>query len=407
VNEAQMFVRLEDKLKRKRLSQEIVNDIRAQLPNIEGAKYEFIDMAQSIMTGGGTREASIELKLFGKDLGILEGVSESVVGAVEKVEGVYDLRSSLERGRPELRLAIDRQRAAQLGLTVSQIGSVSQTAVLGKVATVLRQGGEEVNIRVSLNEKGRGSLREIENIVLPSVIGAQVRLKDIADIRLGQGPIRLNRENQKRTVSITGSLGSRHLSSVMGDIRNRLSKIAFPEGYFVEYGGQAEKMRQTFVSLSQILILAVLLVFMVMAAEFESFSQPLVIMFTVPLALIGVILGVVISGKTVSLPSGMGVIILVGIIVNNGIVMIDYINQLRRKGIEKIEAIVEGAATRLRPILMTSSTTILGMIPMALSHAEGSEARSTVAVAIIGGLLVGTLLTLIVIPALYSLSEKR
>jgi len=407
VNEAQIFIRLEDKLKRKRLSQEIVNDIRSKLPRLEGAKYEFMDMAQSIMTGGGTREASIELKLFGKDLGILEGISESVVGAVEKVEGVYDLTSSLERGRPELRLAIDRQRAAQLGLTVSQIGSTAQMAVQGKVATVLRQGGEEVNIRVSLDEKGRGSLKEIENIVLPSVIGAQVRLKDITDIRLGQGPIRLNRENQKRTVSITGSLGSRDLSSVMSDIRNRVRRIGFPEGYFVDYGGQAEKMRQTFISLSQILILAVLLVFMVMAAEFESFIQPLVIMFTVPLALIGVILGVVISGKTVSLPSGMGVIILVGIIVNNGIVMIDYINQLRRKGIEKIEAIVEGAATRLRPILMTSSTTILGMIPMALSHAEGSEARSTVAVAIIGGLLVGTLLTLIVIPALYSLSEKR
>jgi len=192
----------------------------------------------------------------------------------------------------------------------------------------------------------------------------------------------------------------------LADIRNKVRKINFPEGYFVEYGGQAEKMRETFLSLFKIVILAVLLVFMVIAAEFESFRQTFIIMFTVPLALIGVILALIITGKTLSLPSGMGVVILVGIIVNNAIVMIDYINQLRRKGMEKLEAIIQGAATRLRPVLMTSSTTILGMIPMALSHAEGSEARSVVAISIIGGLFVGTILTLVVIPALYSLSEK-
>jgi len=407
VNEAQIFISLEDKLKRKRVSGEIVNDVRAKLPQVEGAQYEFIDMAQSIITGGGRQEASIELKLFGKDLVVLEDLSKSVIGAMERTEGVYDLGSSLERGKPELQIAIDRSRASQLGLTVSQIASGLQLAVQGKVATVLRQGGEEVDIRVSLDEKGRENLREIENIVIPSPLGALTRLKDVAEVEPARGPIRLNRENQKRVISLTGSLGGRHLSSVINGIKNRVTKINFPEGYFVEYGGQAEKMRETFVSLGWILILAVLLVFMIMAAEFESFVQPLVIMFTFPLAIIGVILAIVISGKTLSLPSGMGVIILAGIIVNNGIVMVDYINQLRKKGIEKMEAIVEGAATRLRPVLMTASTTILGMIPMALSRAEGSEARSVVAITIIGGLLVGTVLTLIVIPALYSLSEKR
>ncbi len=406
VNEAQIFVSLEDKLKRKRISQEIVNDIRAKLPEIEGAQYEFIDMAQSIITGGGRQEAAIELKLFGKDLVVLEDLSRSVKGAMEKIEGVYDLGSSLERGKPELQIVIDRNRASQLGLTVSQIASALQLAVQGKVATVLRQGGEEVDIRVSLDEKSRKNIREIENIVIPSPLGALTRLKDVAEIEPARGPIRLNRENQKRVISLTGSLGGRHLSSVINGIKNGVKKINFPEEYFVEYGGQAEKMRETFISIGKIIILAVLLVFMVIAAEFESFSQTLVIMFTVPLALIGVILSLIITGKTLSLPSGMGVVILAGIIVNNGIVMVDYINQLRRKGMEKMEAIVEGAATRLRPVLMTSTTTILGAIPMALSHAEGSEARSVLATSIIGGLLVGTILTLVIIPALYSLSEK-
>jgi HAE1 family hydrophobic/amphiphilic exporter-1 len=406
VNEAEIFIRLEDKLNRKRTSQEIVNHVRAQLPPIEGARYESMDMAQSIVTGGGTRQASIELKLFGKDLGILEDLSQKVMGAMGKIEGVYDLGSSLEKGRPELQIRIDRHRASQWGLTISQIASTLQMAVQGKTSTVFRQGGEEINIRVSLDKDARENLREIENIILPSPLGMLVRLKDVADIEQAKGPIRLNRENQKRMVSITANFAGRHLSSVMSDIRDKIREINFPEGYFIDYGGQAEKMRETFISIGQILILAVLLVFMIMAAEFESFTQPLVIMFTVPLAIIGVILAIVISGKTISLPSGMGVVILSGIIVNNGIVMIDYINQLRRKGMEKTEAIIEGAATRLRPILMTSSTTILGMLPMAFSRAEGSEARSVVAISIMGGLLVGTILTLIVIPAIYSLFEK-
>lgn len=407
VNEAEIFVRLEDKLKRKRTSKEIIDDIRAQLPQIEGAKYEFTDMAHAILTGGGAGEASIELKLFGKDMEILEDVSGTVMTAMGKIKGVYDLGSSLEKGRPELQLIIDRHRASRLGLTVSQIASTLQMAVQGKVATLFRQAGEEVNIRVSLDQRSRGSLREIENIVLPSPLGILVRLKDVADIREAKGPIKLNRENQKRVVSLTANFSGRPLSSVMRDIENKISRIAFPEGYFIDYGGQAEKMRETFISLGQILILAVLLVFMIIAAQFESFTQPLVIMFTVPLAIIGVILSIVISGKTLSLPSGIGVVVLAGIIVNNGIVMIDYINQLRRKGMEKMEAIIEGAATRLRPIIMTASTTILAMLPLALSRAEGSAVRSVVAVSIMGGLLVGSILTLIVVPALYSLFEKR
>jgi len=406
VNEAQIYIQLEDKLKRRRIYQEIVSEIRTKLPRIEGAQYEFMDMAQSIVTGGGRQEASIELKLFGKDLAVLEELSKTVTGGMEKIEGVYDLGTTLKKGRPELQITINRSRASQLGLTVGQTASALQMAVQGKVATVLRQGGEEVDIRVSLDQRTRGNIREIENIVLPSPPGALTRLNDIAEIKPTQGPIRLNRENQKRVVSLSASLGGRHLSSVLADIRNKVRKINFPEGYFVEYGGQAEKMRETFLSLFKIVILAVLLVFMVIAAEFESFRQTFIIMFTVPLALIGVILALIITGKTLSLPSGMGVVILVGIIVNNAIVMIDYINQLRRKGMEKLEAIIQGAATRLRPVLMTSSTTILGMIPMALSHAEGSEARSVVAISIIGGLFVGTILTLVVIPALYSLSEK-
>jgi HAE1 family hydrophobic/amphiphilic exporter-1 len=177
-----------------------------------------------------------------------------------------------------------------------------QMAVQGKVAMLLRQGGEEVNIRVSLDEKGRGNLRKIENIVLLSPLGALIRLKDVANIRVAQGPIRLNRENQKRKISLTASLGARHLSSVVRDIKDKVRRINFPEGYFFEYEGQAEKMRETFMSLGQLVVLAVFLVFMVIAAEFEFFTQTFIIMFTVPLSIIGVILAMLITGKTLSLP---------------------------------------------------------------------------------------------------------
>jgi HAE1 family hydrophobic/amphiphilic exporter-1 len=311
-------------------------------------------------------------------------------------------------GKPEYQIEINREYASRSGLTVGQIASVVQTATLGKIATRYRVGGEEIDIRVRLQEKDRDSIEDLKKIKILSPFGKSLYLAQVADFKRGIGPIQINRENQMRKISVTANIAGRDLGSIVRDIRKRLSGIEkyIPSGYFVEIGGQYKEMQNAFVVMAQAFALAVLLVYMVMASQFESFSHPFVIMFTIPLSFIGVILALLITGKTVNLPVLIGFVILAGIAVNNGIVMIDYINQLRRKGIDAREAIITGASVRLRPILITAFTTMLGMLPMALSTSEGAEFRSPMAIAVIGGLFATTFLTLFIIPIIYSLINR-
>jgi len=234
---------------------------------------------------------------------------------------------------------------------------------------------------------------------------SQIPLAQVASITQEEGPVKIVRDNQSRMVLVTASILDRDLGSVMEEIIEILKPIqaTLPDGYFVEYGGQYEQMIDTFITLGQALALAILLVFMVMASQFESLIHPFVIMVTIPLALIGVVIGFLISGITISLTSFIGFIMLTGIVVNNGIVLVDYINQLRRKGIEATAAIIEAGSTRLRPVLITALTTIFGMLPMVLDSSEGAEMRAPMAITVIGGLTAATFLTLFVVPSLYSL----
>ncbi len=276
----------------------------------------------------------------------------------------------------------------------------------GSVATQLRQGGEETDVRVRYDEADRDSIKKIENLTIISPLGSQIPLKQVVKISYDQGPIKINRENQLRVVSVTSNILDRDVGSVVGDIKEKLAGFDMPSGYFLEYGGSYEQMQDTFGTLAFALALGILLVYMVMASQFESLIHPFIVMFELPLAFIGVGLALFIAGESLSLPSFMGIIMLAGIVVNNAIVLIDYVNQLRKKGMSEFDALVEGGTTRLRPILITSITTILGMLPMALTRQEGSEMMRPMAIAVIGGLLASTLLTLVVIPVIYSLVEK-
>lgn len=407
VHEAEIFIRLEDRVKREKSSDQIIDTIRMKMPELEGVKFEFIDMGTAMMTGGGRASKPIEIKLFGKDIDTLEKIGERIIGEIRQIKGIYDVDTTLVKGKPELLLKIDREKAARFALTVGQIASTVQTAFQGKVATRFHSGGEETDVRVRLRAKDRKTFKDIENLNLPTMGGVNVPLGEVARFAFTYGPIRLSRENQKRTISVTANLSGRDLGGAIREIKNKIDRvIALPEGYFVEYAGEAEQMYETFRDLGLIFLLALLLVYMVMAAEFESLIHPLVIMFTVPFSVIGVIFALVLAGKRISLPMGMGMLILAGIIVNNGIVLIDYINQLRHWGKEKIEAIIEAGTTRLRPVLMTAITTILGLIPMIFSGGEGSEMRSVVAVTLIGGLTVGTILTLLVLPTVYIIFDQ-
>jgi HAE1 family hydrophobic/amphiphilic exporter-1 len=350
----------------------------------------------------------VEIKVFGRDLDTMKNIADTIVARIKDVQGLRDLTHTLSQGKPEYQIKIDRERAAKFGLMVSQIASTVQAATVGRVPTRYREEAEEFDLRVRFKEKFRDNIKEIESIPIVTPQNKVIYLDQVATIDKGEGPIQITRENQTRRISVTANIAGRDLGSVVKDIKARLGTMdrQLPPGYFIEFGGSYKDMQEAFLILAGAFALATLLVYMVMASQFESFRHPFIIMFTIPLGLIGVVLGLLVSGKPVNLPVMIGFILLGGIAVNNGIVMIDYINQLRRRGVESKEAVVQGAATRLRAVLLTALTTILGMLPMALSTSEGAEMRAPMAITVAGGLTATTFLTLFVIPIIYCLFER-
>ncbi|MFQ6081809.1 MAG: efflux RND transporter permease subunit [Candidatus Aminicenantia bacterium] len=404
-HEGFIWAGLKRKSSRKLSANQILEKIRKQLPRIKGAKFEAIDMGQ--MMFGGSR-TPIDLKIYGKDLELMKRIAENIINRIKDIEGLRDLTHSLAEGTPEYQIKINREHASRLGLLVGQIANTIKVATLGKVATRYRVGGEEIDVRVRLQEKDRKSVEDLEKIKINTPLGKPIYLSQLATITPSQGPVQITRENQARKISITANIAQRDLGSIVQEIKKRIDglKSKLPSGYFLEFGGQYEEMQNAFIIMAQAFALAVLLVYMVMASQFESFSHPFVIMFTIPLSFIGVVLALLITGKTLNLPVLIGFVILAGIAVNNGIVLIDYINQLRRRGIEDQQAVIQASSVRLRPVLITAFTTMLGMLPMALSTSEGAEMRAPMAVTVIGGLFATTFLTLFVIPVIYSLINK-
>jgi HAE1 family hydrophobic/amphiphilic exporter-1 len=404
-HEGLLWVGLVDQKDRQFSDRELLEIIRGKLPKLENVKFEAIDMSQ--MTMGGA-SAPVEIKIFGKDFAELKEIADGIVARIQDVPGLRDVAHSLSQGKPEYQIRVDRERTAKLGLMVSQVASTVQAATLGRVATRYREASEEIDLRVRFQKQYRDDIREIENIPIVTPLNKVVYLGQLAEIEKGEGPIQINRENQSRLVTVRANIAGRDLGSVVRDIRQRLGSIQrqLPPGYFLEFGGSYDDMQDAFKVLAAAFALATLLVFMVMASQFESVRHPFVIMFTIPLGLIGVVFGLLVAGRPISLPVLIGFILLAGIAVNNGIVMIDYINQLRRSGMGTRQAIVDGAVTRLRAVLLTALTTILGMMPMALSRSEGSEFRAPMATTVAAGLLATSFMTLFIVPIIYSLFER-
>jgi len=403
--EGLLWVGLVPKKERKLPDVQVLEKIRKRLPKLPNVKFEAVDVSQMMMGGS---QAPVSIKIFGKDLDVLKELADSIVSRIRDVEGIRDVTHTLSTGKPEYRIRIDRAKASRLGLMTGQVGLAVQTATLGRIATRYREGSEEIDVRVRFQEKDRSTIEDIKSVPILSPLNKIVSLNQLAVVDIEEGPIQIAHENQSRIVTVTGNLAGRDINSITRDIKKRLAgtEKSLPPGYFIEYGGQYEQMTEAFLILAGVFALAVLLVYMVMASQFESFSHPFVIMFTIPLGIIGVILGLLAMGQRLNLASIIGIIILAGIAVNNGIVMIDYINQLRRRGVANREAIVQGAVTRLRPVLLTALTTVLGMLPMMFSRSSGAEFRSPMATSLTGGLVATTFLTLFVIPVIYSYITK-
>jgi HAE1 family hydrophobic/amphiphilic exporter-1 len=327
---------------------------------------------------------------------------------VQNVDGITDVKISRETGTPEELIIVDRQKAADMKLTVSKIAKMLQTALSGTSAGFFRDGGYEYMIRVKLADADKKDLQEILDLSLTNADSEPVVLRNVVHVRPRRGPVLIQRKGQERVVYISANISGRDMGSILADIQKGLRNIPVPKDFSILFGGDYEEQQKAFRELMMSFVLALVLVYMVMASLYESLRYPLVVMFSVPLAGIGVILMLFLTNTTFNIQSFIGCIMLGGIAVNNAILLVDHINLLRRRdGLPLRAAIEEAGRRRLRPILMTATTTILAMTPLAIGIGEGGDAQAPMARAIIGGLISSNLITLVVIPTVYALIDRR
>jgi HAE1 family hydrophobic/amphiphilic exporter-1 len=352
-------------------------------------------------------KTAIEVEVRGFNLELLERLADEVVARMRAIEGLTDISASTEGGHPELQVRLNRDRLAAYGLGVTDIAASLRGMVQGDVATDIVRSDRTIDIRVRVAERFRSSAEALAALTITHAGGTPIPLSAVAEVVELEGPAEIRRADGTRVARISANLAGRDLGSVTADLKESLGEIRWPEGYDWRLGGQEEEMATSFGSMRLALALAVFMVYLVMASQFESLLHPFVIMFSVPFAVIGVLVTMWLFGVTVSVVSLIGFILLAGIAVNGAIVLVDYANQLRRQGLGKVEALTQAGRVRLRPILMTSATTILGLLPMALGLGEGAELRTPMALTVIGGMLTSTLLTLLVVPAVYVVLDRR
>ena len=388
---------------RSRSDVKIKEDIRPYLNTIPGLKATFeTETFESFFAG-----APIEIKITGYDRDKAQALASEIMDKIKNIKGLTDLESSSEQGKPEFQLVFDRRKAANFGLTPYQVGSILRSRLEGVVASQYRKGEKEYDIKIRLDEKYRDDIQKIRNMTITTPLG-EVPLRNFVKDTISTGPVKIEHEDTKRIIKITGGVRGRDLNSVAADIHKILTKIEKPADFEIEMSGSFEQMQTTFRDFGFVILLAFALVYMIMVGQFESFKEPFIIMFTIPLAVIGVLWMLFFSSTTINLQSLLGVLLLGGVVVNNGIIYVDYTNQLRRKqGMPLFDAVIEAGRVRLRPILMTALTTVFGLIPMALAMGAGNELRAPMARSVIGGLTVSAFLTLVFIPVLYVVFEQR
>lgn len=403
-SEASITLQLVPLNERQRSAEEVAEEIRKITMDMAGAEIKVRAVSSMDFAGGGSLE-SISIEISGDDLDELDEIAREVSEIVKATPGAREVKTSLDEGKPELVIKIDRDKATMYGLTSAQIAQTINSAISGSVATKYKVGGDEIDVVIKSDKELVDDISKVQDLLIPSATGAFLTLRDVAKVEKSTGPVTIVRQNQARQVTVTGTVVGRDIGTVNREIQQKLNELHLPEGYSIKMGGEQEQMMESFSDMLLVFVLAVILVYMVMAAQFESLKHPFVIMFTVPLALIGVVLALLLTGHTINIISLIGVIMLAGIVVNNAIVLIDFINQLRESGMSRNEAIITAGPARLRPILMTTLTTVLGLVPLSLGIGEGGELGAPMAVSVIGGLTFSTLLTLIVIPVVYTIFE--
>jgi len=404
----EMRVSLLPQSQRSRSSEEIAASLRGKLEGIPGLITRLRSGQGFFLLRMGTSGGDqVQIEIRGYDLEIADILARQVESQVEKVDGITDAQVSRETGTPEEIIVIDRQKAADMKLTVSQIAYTLQTFLTGTRASNYREAGDEFWIRVKVQDAEQMSLEDILDLTLTNTDGQPVMLRNVVSVRPRSGPVQIQRKDQERTVTVSANISGRDMGSVIADIREKLQTLPVPSNFSILFTGDYEEQQKAFRELLLGLILALMLVYMVMASLYESLRDPFVVMFSIPLAAIGVILMLFLTNTTLNVQSYIGCIMLGGIVVNNAILLVDYTNLLRRRDKMPLrEAIEEAGRRRLRPILMTATTTIMALFPLALGLSEGGEAQAPMARAVIGGLLSSTLITLVIVPVVYSVFER-
>ena len=389
---------------------EVIQNIKAGISNMSlgNVKVQYV-LQESVFKSLMGTDSPVVVQISGFDLDVLSDLTEEVQNGLQRIKGIYGIKSTRALSNPETKITIIKDQAATYGVSVDQIAEAAHTALKGNIATRFKEEGQEFDIRVQLREEDRKDFLNIRELLIKSdMLDLTVPLKQVALITRGYGPSEIERIDQERTVLVTANIFGRELTHVSYDVQKMVEKILpkLEDGYQMKLVGENKEIKESFNNLFLALALSILLVYMVMASQFESFIQPLIIMFTVPLSLIGIAVALYVTETPVSVVVMLGVIMLGGIVVNNGIVLIEFINLMRSQGYSALEAAFLASRIRLRPIMMSALTTIIGLIPLALGLEEGSELRSPMAITVMGGLLTSTFLTLFIVPIIYYYVEK-
>lgn len=383
----------------------LMEGIRQRLQGFPGVGYSLLREQSTLAQFMAFASAEVGLKIKGDDLNRLTLLANQLLLKLQSVEGIADITTNLGEGKPEFLIRIKKDALEKYGLYPAAIGSYISDAVGGKIASQFKEMEKKYDILVRFDE----DVRENIEILLDEQVshqGTLIPLRELVSYEVARGPKEIRRESQQREVLVTANLSGKKISQVAPDIQAKIAELELPPGYRVVFSGEQEEMNQSFRSLILAFTLAVLLVYMIMAAQFESLRHPFLILFTLPMGLTGAVWALLITGQTLNVVSIIGMVVLAGIVVNDAIVKIDYTNQLRRTGLSVRDAIMEASRVRLRPILMTTVTTALGLFPMSLGLGRGSELQQPMAISVIGGLMLATFLTLILIPLGYEMAEK-
>ena len=389
---------------RKRSVWDISEEMRADLARFPDIINYQVTTTQNMGSFGGN---AVDVEVYGFDFAATNQVAKELAAKIKNIKGTKDVTISRDKSKPELQIIFDQEKMSANGLNTAMVANVVKNRVDGMIATRLRQSGDEYDVVVRFKKSSRSTLTDVENFAVTNTMGQVIRLGEIAQVREYWSPPNIERKRKERVVRVSFTPFERSLTDIQKDVEKAIIETPKPAGVMVQISGAIKEQTEAFMDLSMLLLVSLILVYLVMASQFESLKMPFIIMFSIPFAFSGVAIALFLTSTTLSVISGIGAVLLIGIVVKNAIVLVDFINLMRDRGNELYEAIALSGRSRLRPVLMTSLTTILGMLPLALSSGSGSELWKPMGIAVIGGLIFSTVVTLVIVPVVYAIFVKR